>query len=351
MHKFFTITLILILFISCLKPQNTDTFELKKGIFAVNEGNFTYSNASLSFIDFNKDTIYNDIFYKATTYPLGDVAESITLWNGKAFIVINNSGKIFVIDNTTAKYIATINELSSPRYIEIINDTKSYISDLYSPFITIVNPQTYKITGTVNVGHSTEQMLIWNDFIFALNWNLGNKIIKINTQNDQVVDSANVTLQPNSIRLDKNDKLWILCDGGNEPDTNNNEQPALIELNPQTMQIERKIKIGNRSNSPTHLQINKTRDTLYYLNGSWKNAVENGGVFRLSINDTLAPSMALIPQGARLFYSLFLTNDNKIVVSDAIDYVQPGIILIYDNQGNLLNKFKAGIIPGNFAEK
>ncbi|MBN2891311.1 MAG: YncE family protein [Bacteroidales bacterium] len=342
--------LTILFFITCKKPPEEKTnYDFSNyGVFVVNEGNFTYGNASLSFIDFEKDTIYNQVFYNATTYPLGDVAQSITLWNNLAFVVINNSGKIYVINSITAEYIGTIKNLSSPRFVEIISDNKAYVSDLYSNTIAIVNPLTFEITGSINIGTPTETITKWHNFVFVTNWNKGNKIFKINTQTDNVDTSIVVNYQPNSLVIDKNNKLWVLCDGGMDVDTSKNDFPALICINPNNMQIEKNIEFSNKLESPTHLNINSTLDTLYYLNSSWNQNISNGGVFKMSIIEEQLPNNAFIAENNRLFYSFGVGKKDEIIISDAVDFAQEGSVFLYSKSGNQIKTFKAGIIPGYF---
>ncbi len=334
--------------INACNPHNNNEdvhYNFQNGIFVINEGNFTFGNASLSFIDTDADTIYNNIFYKKNNYPLGDVAQSAIIFDDKLFVVVNNSGKIFVINPHTAEYIGTISDLSSPRYLQIISDTKAYISDLYSNTITIINPQTFNISSTFNVGCPVEAMLKYNDFVFALNWNKGNKLLKINTLTNKLEDSITVAFQPQSLVLDKNNNLWILSDGGYD----NYHTAALTLVNPENLQIIKTFYFADSLASPTRLNINSTKDTLFFLNSSWSENIKNSGVYKMSINDSL-PKTPFIPENSRLFYSLTIATNGDIIVSDAIDYQQPGKIFFYSASGKLKKTYTTDIIPGAFCE-
>jgi hypothetical protein len=62
------------------------------------------------------------------------------------------------------------------------------------------------------------------------------------------------------------------------------------------------------------------------------------------------PDTPLIAQGDHLFYGLGIDPvSSEIYCSDAIDYLQKGIVFRYSSQGKLRDSFLAGIIPGFFA--
>ncbi|MES2778319.1 MAG: DUF5074 domain-containing protein, partial [Bacteroidota bacterium] len=82
--------------VSCdKKPQPNDDLILpplvKGSIMMINEGNFQFGNASLTVYDFNNDIVYPDVFENTNGRKLGDVFQSITVANGKAYLIVNNS--------------------------------------------------------------------------------------------------------------------------------------------------------------------------------------------------------------------------------------------------------------------
>jgi len=342
---------------SCSKdPLDTVFFDFSgnRGVYIVNEGNFMYGNSSLSFYDPEAKRVYNDVFQARNSAPLGDVAQSIAIWNQMAFVVVNNSGKIYVVDSRTAEFKGSISGLSSPRYVHVVDPKKAYVTDLYSRKITIFNPQTFQITGKIAVNnsksefsqHSTEQMLQYKNLTFVNCWSYDNKLLVINSTTDQLVDSIEVFKQPNSMVIDKYNKIWVLTDGGFEGSPYGYEQPGLLKIDAETQEIERSFRFA-LGEHPLKLCINSTNDTIFYLNKH---------VWRMPVTDKRIPDQPFITSEYTSlyggFYSLGIDPMNsEIYVGDAIDHRQNGIIHRYSPSGKLIDEFKVGITPGNFGFK
>lgn len=331
--------------------------EQSSGVFVLSEGNFMYSNASLSYYKPDSNTVLNDVFYNTNALPLGDVAQSMTIHDSLAYIILNNSGKIYIINKNTFKYVAKITGLSSPRYIHLVNDAKAYISDMYAKAITIVDPMTNSIIGTINLNnhnpdieqHSSEQMIGYNDKVYVACWSYDDKILVINSDTDMVEDSIKVGKQPNSMVLDKNNQLWVLSDGGFPGSSFGQEKASLSQIDLFTNTIIQTFTFDDIDASPSDLQINNSGDSLFFIYGNWGTGLSNAGVFTMNVNDTELPQTATIPQQEGMFYALGLDkNNSNIYVSNAKDYSQNGEVYRFSSSGILIDAFPVGINPGSF---
>jgi hypothetical protein len=322
----------------------------QRGLFVVNEGNFMYDNSTLSYYLIDSMKVLNNLFERVNGLPLGDVAQSMTIRNGLGYIVINNSGKVYVIDVNNFKVKGKITGLVSPRYIHIISDTKAYITDLYAKAITIVNPKTLQITGSISVNnfeteyyqHPTEQMVQLGNRLFVNCWSYDNKILVIDTEKDIVVDSLEVISQPKSMVLDRFNKLWVLSDGGAEGNPYAYEKPGLTRIDPETMEIE-KIFLFDLNDNPLSVCLNGTKDTLFLIDRN---------IWKMPVNATKFPEEPFIksPYGSNTiggYYSLAVDSVNSdVYVSDAVDNVQHGFVYRYTSMGVPVDTFSVGVIPG-----
>ena len=318
------------------------------GLFITNEGNFQYGNATLSFYDPVSKHVENELFYRANAMKLGDVAQSMVIRNGIGWVVVNNSHVIFAIDINTGKEIGRIVNLTSPRYIHFLSDEKAYVTQIWDNRIFIVNPSSFSITGyiecpdmTMEQG-STEQMVQVGKYVYTNCWSYQNRILKIDTETDKVVAELEVGIQPTSLVLDKNNKIWTVTDGGYSGSPYGYEAPSLYKIDPVTFTIEKRFRFS-LGDWPSEVQLNGDGSKLYWINDDiWEMDVDKGTL----------PSKPFIAAKGTIYYGLTVDPvKGDVYVADAIDYQQQGQILRYSKEGELLDTFYVGIIPGAFCWK
>jgi hypothetical protein len=347
MKKLFFLFLALVLIWGCKKTKNQDLFSLGSGILILNQGNFTYGNASVSYLRLQDQTVFQDLFFSVNNFRLGDVAQSAIAHANKIFIVVNNSGKILVVDNETFEYDGVITGLVSPRYILPISDSLALVSDLYSTQLTLINLFNYNIESKFEVGYSTERMILYENYAFIVNWNNGWFLLRLNLQ-DFSVQKLKINYQPNSLVVDKFGRIWVLSDGGLWQGADTLTFPTLTVVEPDSFVILRNFQFDSLNISPSNLCINASGDTLYFLVSAWQPTVNPAfGIYRMSVNDTALPDKPFIPQNQHTFYELnFLTEKNWLAVTDAKDFIRPGNVLIFTTNAKLVFNIQAGIIPG-----
>lgn len=324
------------------------------GIFVVNEGNFMYENASLTYYDPESMEVFEDVFFRRNALPLGDVAHSMTIRDSLAYVVVNNSGRIYIFHASTFELQGKITGLTSPRYMHFVSDDKAYVSDLYARSIAIVNPLSMEVTGAISVNnhredsyqHSTEQMLQFDRFVYTNCWSYDNQVLVIDSELDQVIDSIEVLKQPNSMVMDKNHDLWVLCDGGYEEGPYGSSKAGLMKIGAGATRAELVLSFA-AGDMPRELRINGSGDTLYYINGH---------VYSYAIAGSSQPGMLVeSPYSEGLFggyYGLEVDPvSSELYVADAMDFVQPGMVYRFGPGGIPLDTFRTGIAPGAFCFK
>ena len=334
-----------LLFVSCEKKGpdsdiNSVEASIKgDGVFIINEGIFMAGNGTLSFYSYSSGKIFNDIFSRVNGRPLGDVPNSMVIAGNTGYIAVNNSGKIEVVNKNTMQALKTIDGLISPRNILLINSEKAYVSSLYSNSLTIIDLQTNSVSGSVLLRHSSEAMVLSGTKAYVSSWSMGKEVMIINTTTDKVTDSIEVAPEPESMVLDRNNKLWVLCSGG----YTGNNLADLIVVNTSTDKIEKQFIFPSKQDYPSNLQINKTKDTLYYI---------DNGLMRMSIISSALPGKPFKQSGNRLIYKLGVDPRNgRIFYTDALDYQQKGFVLQLNPDGIPIDSCQGDIIPGSFCFK
>ncbi|HUS86835.1 MAG TPA: DUF5074 domain-containing protein [Bacteroidales bacterium] len=318
-------------------PEPDDEFRSGKGFFFVNEGGFNQGNGSLSYYSYDTSVVFNKIFSEVNGRILGDIPNSVSIIGEGVYIVVNNSGKIEVAERETLVTKKTIEGLNSPRRILKVDQAKAYVSSLYSDSLIIIDIDTCMVAGSVYLGKSSEAMILLDSRVFVANWSGGSSVSVVDATSDTLIAVIQLRDEPCSMQMDKNNNLWVLCSGGYMSD----QYPALYCIDPDDYSIINELEFASMSDYPTELEISGSGDTLYYLNQN---------IYRVAITDNQLPLVPFVNSFNRNLYKLGYDDDNNyIVVTDAVDYMQRGYLYIYTRSGKILDMENADIIPGSMS--
>ncbi|GJM63560.1 YncE family protein [Persicobacter diffluens] len=345
----------LILFLpACNNPEDARPVDInppvsgdyQQGIYILNEGNFDWGVASLSFLHTETQEIDNLIFRDTNGFELGNVAQSMSIHGDKGYIVVNNSEKVEIINPYTAEWIGRIRiPGGSPRYMEKISDNKAYLTELYAGCFWVLDLENEVVDKKVDVsGGWTESMVRLGDFVYMTKQRevrdpeqADQEILKIDIQSDKIVDRVTMPPGPSGLVLDKNEKIWVLCNGGLIQ-----KEPTLLQLEPENMTIIQRFAFDNQAATyPGNLRINPAGDMLYFI---------NGGIYAFEITASQLPQKPIIDAAKdQIYFALDIDPENgDIYLSDAIDYLQRGLIYQYSAEGSLLLEDKAEVMPNQF---
>lgn len=319
--------------------QPKGTYE--RGVFTINEGNFNRGNGSVSFYNRQTKTVDADIFKKVNNRPTGDVIQDLFVYNDRAYIVANNSGKVEVADANTFQSIATVEGLALPRYFAAGNQ-KGYVSEWVgfsgNGRVSVIDLKTNLVTKTIPTGELPEQLFLHDNKLYVAN-SEDNTLTVINTTTDAVEATIEVGDAPNGFVLDVNNKLWVLCGGNKEwlPDFSGLDEAAstvgsLVRLNPVSRAVETRLVFGSRKDSPAHLSTNSGRNKLYYT--------YQGKVFQMDITATALPDNHLIN---RDFYGFGVDPSGNILYGSPETFTANSKVIRYNANGVALDSFQAGI--------
>lgn len=317
--------------------------DYQNGYFITNEGPFGSGTGTITFVGNNEEVSHN-IYQTVNNEALGNIVQSMTIYDDKAYIVANNSHKITVVNRYTMEKIAIIegDNINNPRNFVAIGNT-GYVSNwgntsiATDDFIAIIDLETNEITGTIPVGEGPEDMLVVENKIYV---NLegghsqNNKVEVIDTTSNTLSTTITVGDVPNSILKDSNGAIWVLCGG-------NPNYAVAGETSGQLVKIENDevTTIFNFESllHPQHLTINNS-DLLYTFEGK---------IYTTSITATELNISSALENLDGNYYAMKAHN-GKLYTTNAGDFASEGTLLVFDlNTNSLLNSYTTGIIPGS----
>ncbi len=302
------------------------------GIYVVNEGNFMSGNGGVSFFDTLTNQVTQDLFFLKNNKQAGDVCQSLDYFNNQFYLVVNNSGKIEVLNDDFVN-TKTIGGLTSPRYITFASNNKGYISDLYGKGVSVLNTTTETIEKKISINYWTEELLEFKDTLYVTS-PASRYLYLIDTKTNLLTDSMDIGFGSSSITQDANNKLWVLCDGSKDKSI----LPAMLCIDPVSRSIERTISAADYTSYASKLNFNPVDKCIYWIDGD---------VYKLNTTLTGSSKQLAIAAAGNNFYGLAMNkHTGDIIVSDAGDFSQRSQVYVYTKNNALKCSFKAGLISG-----
>jgi YVTN family beta-propeller protein len=296
------------------------------------------SNASLTYFVPDSNRVYQDVFRAVNGRSLGDVGNDMKIFQGRGYIVVNNSSKVEVIDINTDVSVGTISVGAgkSPRQIEFVDANKAYLTNLYDSSAAVLNLSTFEVTKYIRVGQNPEGIAITQGKAYVANsgFGAGNTVSVINTATDNVFKTIRVGDNPSYVTIDSDGEIYVLCTGqfGDYSVPGSGTPAKLFILNPQNDTVTDSILIGGHP-----FKIGMSSVGFAFV-------PTDTAVVR--IDTRLNRSQGAFLSG-RSFYSVGVDDvSGDLYLGDAKDFVQSGEVMIYTAVGTPKGKFQAGIIPG-----
>jgi hypothetical protein len=304
-------------------PENTGD----KLIAVIHEGNFQWGNASASLIDLDSNKTYNGVFNAANNELLGDVGQSIYISGDTGWIVVNNSGKIEMVELPSFKRIRQISGFISPRYIDCEGQF-CYVTDIYGNKIYTLSRESGDLLRTMPLsGWSEEVRAIHNklfiSYLDSVVTSEVSKLICMNQETGQVLDTIFSQIRTSDLR----ESFGYVV-----------ENSGLYRLNYLTETKE--LLNNNLPKDCSHLSVANNQTAFF---------ISDNQLYRLNWISENEPSAIFSLEGYRP-YNLEVDSKGEFVyVVDVRDYTSNGRILQISDQGNLIDVFEVGVLPNDLA--
>lgn len=302
----------------------------ENGILITHEGNFSGGFGTVSYVSNDLSTVENNIFSKVNGRTLGTVAQSMAFNGDLAYIVINVSNQIEVVNRYTFESVATIDTgLSNPRYMTISNG-KGYVTNWgdFTPsdddYVAVIDLALNKVTSTISTSYLPEEIVAKDDKVYVATgiFDKGDKVDVINSTTDELELSITVGNSPNSLQFDSNGNLWALS------------SENLIKIDRSTNTVLQTIDFGEEIVSPSNLNFDSGNFYMY----------AGGSVYKMDESSTTFPTTPEFSNAN--FYGMNVRNGILYGV-DAGDFSSSGSLKVYDLSSNTeTESITLSLIPG-----
>ncbi len=342
-----------ILFSSCKKPQPIPPKgDYENGYLILNEGQFMHDNATVSFVKKDFTGQEDSVYYKVNNELMGDVAQSLFANDDKAYFVINNSHKIVTTNRWTLEKKGIITSMiQSPRYMVKVSDRYAVVSnwgeiydsnwqDVHDDFLAWVDLENDVVTDTLHVATGPNRMLFDSGKLYVLIPGVmtsNNQVAVIDASGRTQIGSITVGDVPQAI-VKKDGYLWVLC-SGNPSWSGNETDSQLVKIDPATDQV-----VSAYTISPIYhpRYMAAAGNYLYVLLDnkiyqiSPANPDFNAWTEVLDLNGTVQT-----PYGMKII-------EDKLFITDALDYQSPGKVFVFDTDNfSLIAELTAGYLPND----
>ena len=305
-------------------------------LFTLCEGNFGSANSSLWSTSMNEVYFHESIHWDENSNPLGDVGQSLNIYDGKLYIVMNNSHTIEIMNlSETAEYEMTV-ELpnSSPRYITF-NNNKGYISSWNQNAILVLNLDNMEIIDTVIMNGMPEYMVEFEDHLFVslpnnLDWSTNDKVVKMRLSDHEIVGTFSVEPGPTMMTL--KDSILYITSSSYDDIWNQYSGTSSINL------INGEIQRHNAG------QTNSYGSDIFIFQNEIYQVYDDGVV---TLNNDLTPNISSKIGNLSSIYSAWAYEDNLIIGTS--DYVAPDTVFILNQEGLILDELIVSAMPGSYA--
>lgn len=320
------------------------------GVLVLNQGTMNNNNSEISFISLDLNTMENNIFNTVNNPKvLGDTGQDIGFNGDFAYIVMNVSNKIEIVNRYTMISTGTITGLSNPRYIVFANG-KAYVTNWGVPtvttddYIAVIDLSSNTIISTIPVIEGPEKIIENAGKLYVAQyggWGIGSSISVIDIATGITNTIATGEL-PQAMQID-NGFLWVCCQG-NQYGTP--ETPGyIIKYNLDTNQMVQTYGFPDATIHPANLTLFGTNG--YYTIGS--------SVYKFAINAAALPTAPVFNTESINLYGFAIRNTH-IYIGDAGVNGTNGKVKIYSLGttgssgaiGTLEKTHTVGILPAGF---
>ena len=312
------------------------------GLFVLNEGGFGQNNAEITYYSFIDGSVGDNMYSRINPgMILGDVANAIAEGGREAFIVVNNSNKIEIVDRETLSSTGTVYLDTSPRQMVVVSPDKGYISNMDST-VSVVDIFLRRVGRKITVGPYPEGLIVAGGKLYVAvgGFGTGTTVQVVDIATDAVVGSIPVPDGPTYFAARSDGKILLSCIGYEDYlNPSNDTDGALVVIDPVTDSVVDSLVI---SGHPGKLVVGP--DDMAYLIGP--GSFTGGPIWKIDARNLVVASDTFIDGS---YYGVGVDPVTlDVFAADVRGFATNGRVEIYDHTGIKRTEFVAGVGPSWF---
>lgn len=320
-------------------PRPLPTDASAYGAYVLNEGLFQHNNCTLSYYDFENQTLTPDIFLQVNQRGLGDTGNDLKRYGSKLYCVVNNSHRVEVMDFETAKSIKAI-PLSgkSPRQIAFYQG-KAYVS-CFDGDVVRIDTATLEVEQTVHSGENPEGICVCNGKLYVANSgglnnpNYGTTVSVFDINSLTMLHSIEVGVNPYKLAAGDDGRTVYVCTRGDYME----QHGTFSCIDAQTDQITRTW--------PNIQNFTVFQDKAYVYEVDYAAESNPVKVLSLTQEDSVAENFITDGTVIQMPYSITVNPLNgDVYITDAYNFTVTGDVYCFDKNGKKKFSFSAGLNP------
>ena len=329
------------------------------GFFLINEGNMGSNKCTLDYYDYASGIYSKNIFPQrnpSVALSLGDGGNDVEIYGGKLYAVVNRSNIVEVMDVATARHIGQI-DIPNCRYIAF-EGGNAYVSSYAGPFgvdptsrlgyVAKVDTTTLRVVDTCTVGYQPEEMAVVGRKLYVANSggyrypDYDNTVSVINLDSFKESKKIEVAINLHRMEKDIHGNVWVSSRGDYYTIPS---RTYVIDSATDRVMHEIQIPVADMA---------ICGDSLYVYSSEWNYATQSSDVAYAIVNTSnfSVVSNNFITDGTDASiispYALAVNPSNReILLTDAGDYVTPGIVYCFSPDGKKKWSATTGDIPSH----
>jgi hypothetical protein len=343
-NRLYLISLLTLFWLSSCNEAETELKgEFEFGTFIVNEGAFGQGNGTLSFLDSQQGNLVSDAFRDVNGFFAGDVFQDMHIDGDKAYIVLNGSGIVRVLNSHTLAQQDIwddANHLLNPRRVATSSNQVLVTNwgdfdenfNLSNSWLSVFDKNSGNFIQKIALPAGPEG--VWVNgaraFVACSNFGNNNQLVVINLSNLSIEKTLELPNGPFTMREDKNGDIWVLCQAGWGVD-----EGHLVKIDGVSLSVSSTFQITPKPGN--YIAMDAAKEQLYYYIGR--------AVYKMDISANSLPSSVHVTSAETISGIGVNPTTSELYLCHTPDFASIGQVLVYGTNQRFRKQVDVGIAP------